>query len=183
MKGSGIFSMSDTEVPSGALSSDILEEQFGPTYVEVLLQEDAERVIRTKTADGRTLELSRVSFRRAGDEEFKTVQKAVEAGASMGKAFRERGLAFVRMTRSVHGCETGRLPAGLRRHFGDGGDRGGTFTVVEVSVLVGPRRTHYADILEVYAPAVAWPAAAPAATEKTRAAIGSFAALLTDRDG
>ncbi len=168
--------MSDTPGPSEALSSDILEGQFGPTEVKILLQDGLERIICTRTPDGRILELSRVSFKLPGTEEFADVHSQVLSGASMGKAFRDNDIPFKRMTRAVYKCAAGRLPAVFRERFGVDGPA----TVVDVSILVGPRETAYADILEVYSPAVSWPAAArePDGTAADR--LQAFGQLLTD---
>jgi hypothetical protein len=133
------------------LSSDILEAQFGPTEVVVLHQNGSERIICTKVlAGGQVLELSRVLFEGAGVEKFPEVHRAVVAGQSMGKAFRAAGIEFVRETK---GAYQQLLPASLKRWF----DSSEAATVVDVSILVGADQIPYAQILEVYSPAVYWP--------------------------
>lgn len=171
--------MSDTPEPSEALSSDILEDQFGPTEVEVLLQDGLERVICTRTADGRILELSHVSFKLPGTEEFAHVHRKVRSGASMGKAFRDNGIPFKRVTRAVYKSAAGRLPGGFRERFGVDG----AATVVDVTILVGPWDTAYADILEVYSPVVSWPAAARGPDRSAAERLLAFDRLLTDSKG
>jgi hypothetical protein len=168
--------MSDIPEPSEALSSDILEGQFGPTEVKVLLQDSRERVICTRTADGRILELSRVSFKLRGMEEFADVHRQVRSGTSMGKAFRDNGISFRRVTHAAYKLAAGRLPAVFSQRFGIGGPA----TVVDVSILVGPRDTAYADILEVYSPAVSWPAAARGPDRQAADRLRAFGRLLTD---
>jgi len=133
------------------LSSDILEAQFGPTEVAVLHQDNLERIICTKVlASGQVLELSRVVFGGAGAEKFPDIHRAIVAGESMGKAFRAAGIEFVRETK---GAYKQTLPANLQQWFGSSE----AATVVDVSILVGADQVPYAQILEVYSPAVRWP--------------------------
>jgi para-aminobenzoate synthetase component 2 len=120
------------------LSSDILEQQFGPTEVEILSQDDKSRTIRTKViATGHVLEESHVVFDRAGITEFPLAHSDVLKGRSIGKAFRDRGIKFTRLEHGLNKADTG--------------------TVINVSILVGPHKTPYAEIVETYSPAVVWP--------------------------
>lgn len=154
------------------LSSDILEDQFGPAGIDILLQEGDTRVIRTVAGNGQVLEISRVSFKGSAGGLFPEVHKQVLAGRSMGKAFRDDGVPFERRTRAVYGYE---LPAGFRGRFG----AAGRATVVEVSILAGPKAEPYADILEVYSPAVRWPEAARAIDDTVAAKLRGLDELLT----
>ena len=150
------------------LSSDILEEQFGPTQVDVLLQDDQTRIIRTRVvATGQILEASRVTFDSKGVKAYPKIHKTVVAGQSMGKAFRDTGIAFVRKTESV---ASQKVPAVFAEQFKNTQPA----TVVAVTILVGPKKTQYAQILEVYAPEVKWPE--PAKTDPKN--LEQFAQLL-----
>ncbi len=161
---------------SDDLSSDILERQFGPAEIKVLLQDGAARVICTESAGGQVLELSRVFFKQPVAEGLADVHREILSGTSMGKAFRQRGIVFKRRTRGVYLCGPGRLPAAFRARFGERGPA----TVVDVSIVAGPRLAPYADILEVYSPAVSWPAAGRAISEAGIARLREFESLLTD---
>lgn len=135
------------------MSSDILESQFGPTEVSVLYQDEKTRVICTRAkSDGQVLELSRVLFDPAGIGRFPRTHAAVLAGQSMGKAFRSDGIEFRRETETAYRRT---LPANFHAWFGSRRPA----TVVAVSIMAGPDRQPYAEILEVYSPAVAWPQA------------------------
>lgn len=135
---------------SRELSSDILENQFGTTVIEVLGQDEATRIIATKDVlDGKILEISRVVFKPLGVKAFREVHELVVAGQSMGKAFRAAGVEFERVEHSAHRSN---LPEGFNKYFGS--DQPGT--VVGVSILVGQEQLPYANILEIYSPLVSW---------------------------
>lgn len=156
------------------LSSDILEAQFGPTAIKVLRQDAGKRVISTN-AGGLALEFSLVTLKGSApaSEAFADVRRDISAGMSMGKAFRGRGIPFKRRVRAVYSYE---LSDGFRRRFGGSG----AATVVEVSVAAGQGAVPYADILEVYAPAVDWPESGPTPPPKTEASLSGFDKLLTE---
>lgn len=157
------------------LSSDILEVQFGPTAVAVLHQDAGLRIIATYVkASGRILEVSRVNFVPGGVKKFPDAHQAVLAGVSMGKAFREADIGFIRKTKAVYKQA---LPGGFRRWFGD--DR--PATVVAVSILAGPDKTPYAEILETYSPAVRWPESSGRPLPEHRAIIGELDEFLAAR--
>lgn len=159
----------------GELSSDVLERQFGPTLLEILRQDDTGRVIATKTADGsQVLELSQVSFRPEGIAAFAGIHRKVMDGASMGKAFREAGIAFKRQVRGVHRPDS--TPPVFSQRFGAAGPP----TVIDVSILAGPGETPYADILEVYGPAVSWDAAAAAPDREITERLHAFGGILAE---
>lgn len=142
-----------SEAPTDFISSDILEDQFGPTTLQILQQDETERLICTATSAGQILELSWVRFDPAGIAVFPQVHKAVTAGKSMGKVFRDHNVSFRRCARSIRKCPADKLPANMSGLF----DATGTATVVEVSILAGDSGVPYADILEVYSPEVSWP--------------------------
>src|SRR5665213_2972875 len=126
------------------LSSDVLEQQFGPTQVEILYQDDACRVVQTRVLKSRKiLELSCTVFSEGGVRDFPHVHAEITAGESMGKAFREAGVAFTRKTQTISSLP---VPAYFSKRFGDSGPA----TVIEVDILVGHQRTSYARIAEVY---------------------------------
>jgi hypothetical protein len=136
---------------SHKLSSDILEEQFGPTKIEILLQGSDTRTICTKViASGQVLEVSRVRFMGPGRAEFPDIHQEVIEGESMGAAFRNHRVSFRRITHSI---EQQPLSANLQKLF-DSNSQG---TVVKVSIVVGDQQTPYAEIMETYSPFVAWP--------------------------
>jgi hypothetical protein len=154
------------------LSSDILERQFGPTELEALHQDDATRIICTKVAGtGQILELSQVTFLEAGMDEFPEVHQAVINGVSMGKAFAGHGIAFTRQTKAAYDRT---LPFGFEQRFNS--DK--PATVVAVTILVGPEQTPYAEILETYSPAVAWPEKKGKPTGQQLAAIEALGTFL-----
>jgi hypothetical protein len=138
----------------GTLSSDILEHQFGPTELEVLQQDKSQRIIATKAVgSGQILELSQIRFCPEGVGVFTAIHQKILAGSSMGKTFREQGMAFERQVHAVYRCEQQDVPAIFSKRFGTSEGR---LTVIDVSILAGPHRTPYADILEIYSPEVAW---------------------------
>lgn len=154
------------------LSSDILEQQFGPTTLEVLYQDDKTRIICTKSkTSGQILELSRVTFIKSGVTQFANVHHDIVTGQSMGKAFRSHGIPFVR---EVHSSYRQTLPDSFSRRFGSNNPA----SVVSVSILVGPDRTPYAQILETYSPHVIWPTAGNKPNDGQRNEIQLFNTLL-----
>ncbi len=156
------------------LSSDILEEAFGPTRIRIAYQDDDVRIIRTETMDGRVLEISRVTFKPSGTAGFPDIHRRVVGGVSMGKAFRATGIPFTRHEQAIYSCE---LPEAFSRTFG----LEGKATVVKVSVSVGEHGLHYADMTEVYSPAVDWPAGPREEPgQAVMEDLGRFARLLTD---
>jgi hypothetical protein len=132
------------------LSSDILEGQFGPTKVEILRQDDSDRIICTKSIEtGQTLEISHVEFIAEGVSQFPKVHRNIVDGQSMGKAFRAAGVPFVREVYAGYSYD---LPDGFKQYFQI--DR--PAAVLRVRILVGREQLPYADILETYHPDVDW---------------------------
>ena len=161
---------------SEILSSDILERQFGPTELEILWQDDKTRIICTKVADGgQVLELSQVAFHQAGIDGFPDIHKEIVDGKSMGKAFAGQGIDFNRQVRAAYEYDQRTLPAGFTERFGTVEPA----TVIDVSIQVGPGGTPYADILEVYSPAVSWNLNSGKVTEEVADRISAFGELLT----
>jgi hypothetical protein len=151
------------------LSSDILERQFGPTSVKVLQQNDSVRVIETVTRDGRVLELSLVRFMPEGVQAFPKVHTAVRAGQSMGKAFRERGIAFER-EETFASKQT--APSFMQKLF-----QNPEAIMVGVTILVGPQKLPYAQITETYTGEANWPSLSGEPTEQAKAdllALGTY---------
>jgi hypothetical protein len=131
------------------LSSDILEQQFGPTDLHIVQQTDSYRIIQTiDRSDKSVLELSFVTFDTATT--YPAIHQAVQSGASMGKAFRDGNVPFVREIQSVRWSN---MPKKLQSYFSSSEP----VTIVEVSIFVGPEHAHYCDIVEVYHPHVSWP--------------------------
>lgn len=157
---------------SDVLSSDILEEQFGPTRLEILYRDSGSRIISTISGDGQVLELSWVRFHAVGPE-LAHLHEEVVGGKSIGKAFRDLGIEFTRQTHGTYACAQ---TANISKRF----KASGPVTVVEVSVLAGPERTPYADILEVYSPPADWPDTAAVAPDRILKELRDFDGLLTD---
>lgn len=134
-----------------ALSSDVLERQYGPTELEVMFQDEMTRIIAARAVgDGRVLEISRVVFAPDAAANFPEPYQAMLAGESMGKAFRSRGFKFNREIKSAFTCD---LPPAFDRWFGGTHDA----TVIDLAVRVGPNDTPLATVLETYRPEVKWP--------------------------
>lgn len=133
------------------LSSEILEEQFGPTRLVVLKQNKKLRIIETVTKDSeQILELSMVTFDKQNIHTFPEVHKEILAGQSMGMAYKNAGIRFIReITSTIHA----QLPLELESEF----NQKGLATIVEVDIFVGEQKAHYCHILEIYSPAVTWP--------------------------
>lgn len=131
------------------LSSDMLESQFGPTFVDVLFQQEDRRVIQTSTQNGPALELSYVQFDPQGTPAYPTVHQSVRGGVSMGKAFRAAGVPFQRVVVSVM-----RFPVSMNMaaRFA----RSDPAWALNVDILVGDN-IHYATITELYSAAVQVP--------------------------
>lgn len=143
-----------------SLSSDILEQQFGPSEIVVLYQRNLERIICTKVvSSGQVLELSHVQFIQTGVDTYPDVHQAIIAGQSMGKAFRERG---IECTREVKYTYRQKLPTSFNKWFGTSDPA----TVMDVSIFVGPDHTAYARILETYSSAVSWPSTSMKSNDK-----------------
>lgn len=135
---------------SSILSSDILEQQFGPTAIDIIYQDSDTRIICTKTInEKKILELSMVEFIKDGVAAFPTVHKAIQAGKSMGKAFRDHSITFTRELKSV---QTYALPQKFHQYFSSNK----AATVVHVTILVGVEKIPYANILEIYHGDVIW---------------------------
>lgn len=135
------------------LSSDILEQQFGPTKVIIIKQNSYIRVINTVVADrGQVLELSMVRFDASGANKYSHIHANIVAGESIGKAFRAAGVEFIRKTQYQ---TTSSLPDKIQKQFGVKGMP----TIVGVSIFVGKPQIHYCDIFEIYSPLVKWPSA------------------------
>jgi hypothetical protein len=133
------------------LSSDALEDQFGPVQLEILYQNKINRIIATKVAgSGQILELSRVSFRSEGTAAFPDIHRKIIAGASMGKAFADSAVPFNRQVRASYRYDQHSLPVIFTQWFGTPKPP----AVTSVSIVVGPDDVPYADILEVYSPEV-----------------------------
>jgi F0F1-type ATP synthase delta subunit len=133
------------------LSSEILEEQFGPTRLVILKQNSKQRIIETLAKDTKqVLELSVVTFDQENIHTFQEIHKKVIAGTSIGKAYKQAGVSF---TRKVNSTVRTILPAVLEAEF----NQKGLTTIVEVDIYVGKQKIHYCHILEIYSPDVAWP--------------------------
>jgi hypothetical protein len=131
------------------LSSDILEQQFGQTELNIIKQTPEYRIIQTVAKkDSAVLELSFVTFDRT--DAFPIVHAQVLKGSSMGKAYHASGIEFERDIKSVSKLP---VPISLQNYF----QQKGLSTIVEVSILVGQDHVHYCDIIEIYHPSVKWP--------------------------
>ncbi len=150
------------------LSSDILEQQFGPTEVKILYQDNNRRIISTKViASKQILELSEVKFMQKGIDAYPEIHRAVVGGKSMGKAFRNQGIAFTRQTNVA----TEKV---LSSSFNTKFRSNGASTIVDVSIFVGASRVPYAQILETYSPDVVWTEKKTMPTKKLLAKVQVF---------
>lgn len=135
---------------TNVLSSDVLEDQFGPTYIDIIYQDHQTRAIATRALNGKLLELSYVRFNRTASHLFPNVHQTVINGTSMGKAFRDYSIPF---KRHVLGKYLYALRDTFCRLYGD--ER--PAIILDVQILVGSLDSPYATILETYTPDVrAW---------------------------
>jgi len=133
------------------LSSDILEQQFGPTELVIVSQNKKHRIIRTiATQSHAVLELSIVTFDTINTTLFPEIHKQILQGSSMGKAFKDAGIKFVR---DVHFVTRSVIPANIQTIFASQDSA----TIIDVDILIGPDKTHYCHITEIYNPIVSWP--------------------------
>jgi hypothetical protein len=133
------------------LSSDILEKQFGPTQIDVLHHDEEVRFVQTRVKEtGQILELSFVGFHAPVVDKFEEIRQEVMNGKSLGKAFRDRGVAFVRQQQVAVRLE---LPDVFGKKFASSG----LVTVVAATIVVGDEQLEYAEVLETYSPDVSWP--------------------------
>lgn len=133
------------------LSSDILETQFGPTAIDVLYQDDTTRIIQTRRAsDGHILELSYVLFDPQGVKTFPEVHQKIRDGESMGKAFVDAHVEFVRETTAVFRSH---VPSVFQKKF----NSTAMPWVTNTTILVGSDSVRYATVLEMFHPDVQWP--------------------------
>lgn len=142
------------------LSSDILQQQFGPTSLFVVFQAGDERIVQTVAGD-KILELSCVRFDTIGRQQFPVVTHAIDNGASMGQAFRDAKIPFTRRTAFVSKIAASQF-------FKDIFTDSSPLWVVGVDVLVGGKNTPYASIVEFYNPLVVWPDPIQELTEQQR---------------
>jgi len=154
------------------LSSDVLEEVFGPTHIVVLHEDDYTRAIATVDTRQAILELSMVWFLEGGVREYKAAHKRVMNHESMGKVFKSEGLAFWRHAHEVFRFT---LPDNFSRLFGSSAPA----TIVDVTILVGPDKTPYARILETYTPVLKkWQTTSEQPDDIVRKKIEQFDAIL-----
>ena len=132
------------------LSSDILEQQFGPTELVIVSQNKKHRTIQTIATQSRAvLELSIVTFDTMNITLFPEIHEQILQGSSMGKAFRDAAIEFVR---DVHFVTRNVIPAKIQTMFSSQD----AATIIDVDILVGPNKSHYCHITEIYNPIVAW---------------------------
>ncbi len=132
------------------LSSEILEKQFGPTRLLILKQNSKLRIIETLSEDSeQVLELSLVTFDQKNTHAFPGIHKKIVAGSSMGKAYKQAGVTFIRKIQSIVHTT---LPPILESEF----SQKGIATIVELDVFIGKQKLHYCHILEIYSPVVVW---------------------------
>jgi para-aminobenzoate synthetase component 1 len=133
------------------LSSDIIEKQFGSTFIEVLFQDKNRRIICTKTQDDKKIiEISVVEFVESGISQYPKTHQSIINGESMGKAFKKSGIEFYRQTVAAKNIT---LPVIFNRSFLTSKPA----TAVSVNIMVGHNKTPYAHITELYSPELIWP--------------------------
>ena len=154
------------------LSSDILEKQFGETKIVILKQDDLRRVIQTIVdRTGEIIELSLVSFEPENTSKFPDIHARIVSGTSIGKAFKEADVHFVRRTNSTSRQV---LPDILKTYLSNQQEA----TIVDVDVFVGEHETHYCRILEIYSGAVEWPDSPATNLSKTANQLNTLERLL-----
>jgi hypothetical protein len=134
-----------------ALATDLLEQQFGRCGIDVIYQNGLERLAVIKAIGGEALELAWTDFDPEGVRQFGDAHKIILAGGSIGKTFKALGVDFVRDVKLV---DRRMLPRWFAPYF----DVSKLGTMVLLDAYVGPSRTLYARILEVYSHRVEWPA-------------------------
>ena len=133
------------------LSSDILEQQFGPTELVIVSQNKKHRTIQTiATQSHAVLELSVVSFDRMNTILFPEIHEQILQGSSMGRAFKNAAVDFFR---DVHFISHSAVPANIQTIF----TNQNAATIIDVDILIGPDKIHYCHITEIYNPIVVWP--------------------------
>jgi len=156
------------------LSSDVLEEQFGPTKVDVLYQDSENRIITTRAlSDDKVLELSWVMFDSSSEKPYPNIHRDILGGKSIGKAFRDMKVKFHRKQIEI-------TKVSLTPVFKDFFKSSGTATVIPVSIYVGADKIHYCDILETYSPIVKWPEKTVSTSENVSRQIEAFSQRLGD---
>lgn len=131
-----------------SLASSMLENQFGDLQMEILLQNEFNRVVRITDARNHSgLEIASVVFEENAQDLYPAVHKKIINGALMGKTFREAG---VRFQRRVVAQGSLILPKQLSSLLAGSGRS----CVKELEVFVGAEQSRYASILEIYAPVV-----------------------------
>ncbi len=132
------------------LASDVLEQQFGPCEIEVLYQNEVERLAAIKALTGEVLELAMTNFDKQGTLAFRDIHEKIAAGAAMGKTFHEMNVIFTRELRAI-----GRHA--LSASFAPYIDTSHPSTVIVADIYVGPAKTRYARVAEVFSHKVQWP--------------------------
>ena len=156
------------------LSSDVLEEQFGPTKVDVLYQDSENRIITTRAlSDDKVLELSWVKFDSLSEKHYPNIHRDILGGKSIGKAFRDMKVEFNRKQSEITKLS---LPPLFKDFF----KTSGPATVVSVAIYVDADKIHYCDILETYSPIVKWPGKTISTSENVSRQIEAFSQRLGD---
>jgi hypothetical protein len=130
-------------------TTDIMEQQFGPLKLSILLQNKDERIAKiAMMSDNKPLEIAHVSFRSETAEKYNRIHAEITGGAMMGKTLRSHKLQVTRRE-LAHFVFRDRL---VRNGF-----PGHTYAVVKVAeLLVGEHDDVYARNIEFYSPDVQW---------------------------
>lgn len=132
------------------LASDVLEGQFGPCEIEVLYQDNAERLAAIKTLAGEVLEIAMTNFDGRGAEEFRDAHEAIIGGGAMGKTFRDLNIPFHREMKAIG-------KRALAENFTPLIDSSRPGTIIRANIYVGQSKTLYAQVTEVFSHKVKWP--------------------------
>ncbi|MDB5167060.1 MAG: hypothetical protein JWN26_205 [Candidatus Saccharibacteria bacterium] len=155
------------------LSSDILEQQFGPTKLVIVFQDFKHRIIQTITKQNhKVLELSLVTFDQSNVNTFAVIHQKILGGDSMGKTFKDADVNFVR---DIHFINHEIIPSNIQATF----DQVGQATIIDVDILVGPNLIHYCHITEIYSPSVVWPKSNHPALPTIKQTLAEFSKLLS----
>jgi hypothetical protein len=156
------------------IATDFLEQHFGPVRAEIIHQDAKSRLIYTRTIHtGQILECAWVRFNPEVVLLYREVHEQIAAGELMGKAFRQAAIGFIRS--ELAGFQQSLSPK-LQRIFNT---QSSSATCKYVSIQVGERLQEYARNLELYSPAVPWPADHHGTHEQIQAAQGLISELGT----
>lgn len=133
------------------LASDLIEEMFGETHLEIVSQSGNRRVTALRDRENRLLAYNMVFFGGGGNE-FPDVHLEITRGNHIGKTFRKYGYEIDRLERC---CFLYEFPAALRDEFRTEAKEG-FVKYADLSVKSNGRLAPYASVIEIYATEIAF---------------------------